>query len=165
VTVFTTTSQYHDNGSGGYVDQNDYGPHNIVAGYKITRIEARGVINFNAQTGIGTGSSIEQLNSVGIQYGATDYEVAAIGAEAGLDSGHWLSVRRLQANDLLMQWFPTTDSLGFFAGNLVDLVVTPQLLVPAGGYDIYLSVGPTSTLSVPFFTYASLRIWYAGGSL
>ena len=162
MTVYSKSSMIHDNTGSGWSAANDYGPLNIGAGYKITKLQLRGMQAF---AGIGSVTDANNLTdniAFGIQYGPTGYEPYAIGSGSDFDDETWF-YGSMMPFEAIAGWAPSSDSAALLSGNRIDVTVRPQLIVPSGGWDVYVTFGPSYTPVVQnFFIFASHRIWYHG---
>lgn len=164
MTITTITNYEHDNAAAITV-QTNYGPHAVGAGFKVTRIEWRGQISFNAQGGVTTAAPFffADNTAMGIQYGAVGYTPYLVDTGAHVDAGTWFDFGILPPAPSITAWSPDTASAAYADRYPFAIDLHPQYLVPSGGIDIYFTVGPSfSSPAGGFRLWSSIRTTYHG---
>ena len=145
-----------------HTTQENYGPLNLVQGVKVTKIELSGSVSFDAIGTFGDTSAtyFADATVIACQYGATGFTPLSVVSAGGLENTSMPIGEKTPPAAAIAAWAPSTDTAAVADRYPFHYRKFLQLVVPTGGLDFYVSVGPTYTITQGFRSWFTFRIWY-----
>ena len=137
---------------------NNYGPLGIGSGFKLTRLRARGVVNF-ATVAFAVTDELEEPLLLALQYGAFDYTPLDLTVIANRESSQMLRIECPIAGGNTGYWAPSSDTAGQNGSVGIDLTWSGQMKL-AAATDLYFTISHLYTTTVKWGFYGSVEAMY-----
>lgn len=164
---FYSYGAHHDDGAAWWTGQNNYPITTVPGTNKLTRVEVRGLIAYQASsTFIGNAGYFDHYFQVGIQWVLNGDPSLNINTAADQILDQWFYLGAPKQSDFLdvASWPSTATGVDWLPAQSFALDVRPQLWCEAAT-DLTFSIGTTSASAPGFRFFGTYRTTFATGRL